>query len=64
MLKKKEKKKMVGTSSGLGAGIDSSFLKGNRFSIIHIGFTASYLTRTVVEVTNYYWDSSCFRKAV
>lgn len=54
---------MVGTSSGLAAGIDSSFLKGNRFSI-HIGFTASYLTRTVVEVTNYYWDSSCFRKAV
>ena len=55
---------MVGTSSGLAAGIDSSFLKGNRFIIIHIGFTVSYLTSTVVEVTNYYWDSSCFRKAV
>ena len=61
--KKKRKKKTFGTFSGLAAGIDSSFLKGNRFSIIHIGFTASYLTRTVVEVTNY-WDSSCFRKAV
>lgn len=55
---------MVGIFSGLVVGIDSSFLKGNRFSIIYIGFIVLYLMRIVVEVINYYWDFLCFRKVV